>query len=238
MPDPHMTATIGTHSSANGTGAILVDYDNFCAGVYDSQSALTHALNRMVDLALAQAPELGEIRVRLYGGWLDSGVLTKRASRLQQKLSQPFFPRPHPDGRLIRGSVDLVTRLVGVPGLEWGHTFRERRGLPRLRLAETPRPSACAGDANCPIDLVQRISRRRARACHIAGCSVANRDAFLLQEQKMVDSMLCCDALTLAARVEVGEAHAATLGDGALHKAEHLAVGSARDRPRARDLTQ
>jgi hypothetical protein len=181
--------------------AVLVDFDNFYPGGLDSREELTHEVNRMISCALDALPDTDEVLVRLYGGWLDEGVLTKRASALQAAMGSAIFPMPHPSGSgVLRGDVTLVTRLALLPGLEWRHTFRSRTGIPPLRLVDKPRPHECANADNCPIDLLQRISRRGSRECHTDRCTVRNESAFLLREQKMVDSMLCCDVLGYVGR--------------------------------------
>lgn len=193
MPDSSHSAT--THC------AVLVDYDNFFVGALGTPEQIRAHADRMVALALETDPDLDEIDIRFYGGWLQNGVLTRRASELQAAVAQGFFPRPHPTRPgLLRGSVVLATRLAAVPRLEWAHTARVRRGLPRLRIADGPRPDGCVGVESCPIDLVQRMSRKGHRECHAPDCSVKNHEAFLIQEQKMVDSMLCCDAIAFASQ--------------------------------------
>lgn len=178
---------------------LAVDYDNFYVGPIQRPEVLRHEINRMISLALEVSPSAADVQIRMYGGWLEDGVLTKRGSELQLAVGQPMFPAPHPDGTgLLRGGVALATRIAAVPGLEWRHTFRARDGLPRFQLAERPRPVGCANHETCPMDLLQRISRRRSRECHVASCPVTNEMAFTVREQKMVDSMLCCDVITFS----------------------------------------
>jgi hypothetical protein len=182
-----------------GEVAVLVDYDNFYVGAVESREGMTHEINRMISLAFSLRPETDLIQIRLYGGWLENGLLTNRGSELQAAVSQSVFPMSHPTGTgVVRGSAMLVTRLALVPEMEWKHTYRTGVGMPRLQLVETPRPPGCARADSCPIDLVQRMSRRRARECHIEGCAVRNDSAFRMREQKMVDSMICCDVLAFA----------------------------------------
>lgn len=179
----------------------MVDYDNFYVGTIPSQQAITHEVNRMISLVFQINPNATMINIRLYGGWLEEGLLTNRGSELQTALGNTVFPMRHPTrNAIVRGSVVLVTRLEAVPELEWRHTYRSRLGLPRLQLVETPRPTGCAREDSCPVDLVQRMSRRRVRECHVDGCEVTNEAAFRLREQKMVDSMICCDLLAFASR--------------------------------------
>lgn len=153
----------------------------------------------MVDFALERQPEVTDVAIRMYGGWLQDGVLTDRASALQTLIGSPASSAPHPNQPgLLRLKVGLVLRLAGLPGLVWRHTLRSRAGLPRLRLADSPRPTACVIDDCCPIDLLQRVSRKPERECHVTGCAVRAESAFLIREQKMVDTLIACDCLTLA----------------------------------------
>lgn len=181
------------------SAAVLVDYDNFFPGPLGSTYEIQTALSRMVDFALKHRPAVTDIAIRMYGGWLQDGVLTDRASELQTLIGSPASSAPHPNQPgLLRIEVGLVLRLAGLPGFMWEHTFRSKAGLPRLRLVESPRPSACMADDCCPIDLLQRISRKPERECHVAGCGVRADSAFLVREQKMVDTLIACDCLTLA----------------------------------------
>jgi hypothetical protein len=183
--------------------ALLIDFDNLYPRSDTTSDELVVTLNSWMSLAIKTVPQVETVRVRLYGGWLEDGVLTRAASDLFSKIPRDYFPLsgdPANGVRLIRGSIDLVSRLVGVPAIQWDHTFRSRRGLPQLRLAEKPRPDGCAAVDSCPIDLVQRISRRSNRQCHVSGCAVINDSAFLVKEQKMVDVLLSCDAIEFARR--------------------------------------
>ena len=42
------------------------------------------------------------------------------------------------------------------------------------------------------------MSRGQRRLCSIDGCTVVNADAFLVREQKMVDSLLVCDTISFS----------------------------------------
>jgi hypothetical protein len=189
------------HSPLEGrpgaVSCVLVDFDNFFPGDLGTQEQLRQQLARMVDLALSITPDVEAIDIRLYGGWLEDGVLSRRASELQALIGPPALSRPHPNGAgTLRITVQLVTRLMAVPALEWGHTLRSSRGFPRLRLAEGPQPDGCMDAANCPIRLVQRMSQRRNRQCQVTGCQVLNEDAFRIREQKMVDALITCDSIS------------------------------------------
>jgi hypothetical protein len=185
-------------ASTPETSTVLLDFDNFYppAGPTITEDWFVHQANRIIQETIVAAPETTTINIRLYGGWLEDGVLTNRASSIQAAARKVGFPIVLPDGGLLRGSLELVTRLFALPSIEWAHTRRTRSGLPPLRLVDRPLPMDCAGDAmTCPLRFVHRFARRGAQQCHITGCTVRNRDAFELVEQKMVDSLICCDVI-------------------------------------------
>jgi hypothetical protein len=185
-----------------GEVALLVDFDNVFPPNKGDVASLVPEMNRWVSFVHALLPAQA-MRIRLYGGWLENGVMTKAASALLSGIPRDFFPLAAEVGgkpRLIRGSVELATRLVGVPEIEWAHSFRAREGIPRLRLAQKPRPEGCIQHDACPIDAVQRMSRNRRRVCKHEGCLARNDSTFLLHEQKMVDALLSCDAIEFARR--------------------------------------
>lgn len=197
-----MSTELGAGSPAKIYDVVLlVDFDNVCHHLELSTDVLTAEINRWLALAVGVVPNVAAVSIRLYGGWLQEGSLTKVGSKLLTGIPGDFFPVVDSSAgvdRILRGSIELATRLVRVPQIEWGHTYQEKRGLPRLRMAEKPRPDACQDHESCPIDQIQRISRRRDRECHIDGCSVRNESAFLLREQKMVDTLMACDLIEYA----------------------------------------
>ncbi len=188
-----------------GSTVMLVDFDNFFPHARDGNVAswAPHTLNRLITQVLAISPSVSQLDLRLYGGWLQDGVLTNFASGLQSIVAAaPFFPVRHPNGYgILRGAVTLVTRVISLPAVEWGDTLHARGGLPRLRLSETPLPNACAGDlTSCPLRVVYKFAKGRSRTCLVAGCAVTSDAAFSTVEQKMVDTLITCDLMTLALR--------------------------------------
>jgi hypothetical protein len=187
-----------SEGSSGNEAILLIDFDNICHGLDPSGEELVPKINRWISLAVRVIPQATFVRIRLYGGWLNEGTLTTLASMLLAGIPRDLFPvvdRSSGSDRILRGSVDLATRLVGVPQIEWGHTYQEKRGIPRLRMVERPRPDGCVAHDNCPIDLLQKMSRRTDRECHTTGCLVRNNSAFLLREQKMVDTLMSCDII-------------------------------------------
>src|SRR4051794_36394940 len=142
--------------------ALLIDFDNVYPRGQSTAEELAVEFNRWLSLTRRAVPDVETLHIRLYGGWQQNGELSNAASEVLSRLPKNPFPlsiKVGGTGRLVRGSVELVHRLAALPGIQWGHTFRSHRGLPQLRLSESPRPKGCSQADNCPIDLVQRISR-------------------------------------------------------------------------------
>jgi hypothetical protein len=180
--------------------AVLIDFDNAFPN-YATPPQLGHGIDRLIQLALERQPDAESVEIRLYGGWFEDGAATTAASRVLLDLGRlSLFPMRHPlKPAVLRGRVDLVTRMHADPRLEWAHTLRRRSGLPSVRLAEKPYPSGCVHEsADCPVKGLQRFARRGSRQCSAPGCAVTNRSAFRVPEQKMVDTLMACDAISLA----------------------------------------
>jgi hypothetical protein len=182
--------------------AVLVDFDNFYTHerVEVGAAWLEHEVIQMVRLANDLLPDVGRVVIRLYGGWMENGVLTQRGSALQQAIAivDPF-PLPLPGGKgLLRGELVLATRLFSLASVEWGHTLKTREGLPKLKLAAEMSVETCPVDRDtCPVKSFAHFSKKLGKTCHIAACTATNRRTFIRQEQKMIDTMMACDILTM-----------------------------------------
>lgn len=182
---------------------VLVDFDNVFARQTPDAAQMRSLLSRLVGIATDLWPDTSRTIVRLYGGWLRDGTLAPHGSAVQAAVAADrFFPVRHPDGSsILRGEVELTTRLVALPELEWGHTFGERVGLPYVRFRDGGGyPLACTlRSGDCPLKQIRRFSSGHSQKCFTAGCDVQNREAFRTPEQKMVDVMLACDVIASAA---------------------------------------
>ncbi|MCP4113081.1 MAG: NYN domain-containing protein [Desulfobacteraceae bacterium] len=155
----------------------------------------------MVDYALAINGKADFINFRLYGGWMENGLHTNTASKIQQAVSffDFFLLFNRREKIFIRGDIELVTRLYLMPDLQWDDTVTTRSGISRLRLVNHGLPTGCIGtNDTCPVRILFRFARKRAKKCPISGCNVTNKDAFRIVEQKMVDTMISCDIIALA----------------------------------------
>jgi len=151
---------------------------------------------RLHALGAANLTKLGDLFVRLYGGWYTTSGLTKRGTRLTQEI-QRESPLVITDGHSIvrRVHCELASSLLEVPSQILGWTMRQRLGM-RSRLSRRPTPH-CHSPVGCSIDHAVTWSRGK---CPVAGCAVAANEAFTYYEQKLVDTILCCDLLSLALR--------------------------------------
>lgn len=186
------------------TCSLLIDFDNF---VPPGQSALTPELFTYELLALVRRirqspPRPTYFDIRLYGGWHSDSALTVRGSEVAQLVaSARLFPLTDSDRAIVRGDVTLVDRLLAVPGAPLASTYRRRSGLPRLRLSSRGHPVECADPGNnCPMRILHRLAIKKDGSCPQVACAVSTSDAFVVHEQKMVDTLLACDLIEATRR--------------------------------------
>jgi uncharacterized LabA/DUF88 family protein len=179
---------------------ILVDFDNaFPPSEVITESSLRHMLLACVRRAAELAGGRADMRVRLYGGWMSGGLLSRRGSDVAALLggADPF-PLVTADGEAVRGTVELAHGIIDEPGMVLEDTYRRRGSIPRLRLRDTPLPAGCVGEAiNCPAKILARFTKAGHKQCPTDSCGVTATSAFVVHEQKMVDTLLVCDFLAL-----------------------------------------
>jgi len=206
----HSAVVTGTEqplSVGRPTGLILIDFDNlYPEPPTDPSSLLRHDVLKATAELTRTIPSLEYISVRYYGGWLHGGVLSRDGSNVSAalRLVEPF-PIPHPArASLLHGSVELATRLLALPDILLPDTVRSHEGLRHIRVAGAPVPPGCVSHpTSCPAVLLRRFSRARNSHCPVVDCPVTNSSAFVRLEQKMVDSMLTCDAIYGSDAIEV-----------------------------------
>lgn len=190
---------LGAEPAAAADLHCLVDADNFFQDATSVEVA-RHQLMELMRACQSRLPEFSTVRVRLYGGWLEGGSLTQRASQIAQTMAAAFpLPMPLPDRTIVRGSWDLALALLDAPELRFEDTFRRRAAVPRLRLAKSPLPDGCISDPErCPAHVLKRITKDPLRVCGVDGCVVTSASMFLTAEQKQVDTMMTIDMLHAA----------------------------------------
>ena len=170
----------------------LVDYDNLPGTL---QKAGLQVLATLID-AVAQKgdPGMGDLYIRLYGGWYTYGGLTKRGTRLSQEIGTTFpIPLQGSGGARRYLRCEIASALLSSPAEMFHATLRQRSGT-RSRLTAKS-PTWCANPGACTIQASVRWSQG---SCPVAGCTVNQSEAFEYQEQKLVDTLLCCDLIHLS----------------------------------------
>jgi len=178
-------------------GLVCLDFDNLYppGRALPSRDLVAHDLLMMSsELAHYSADE---VHLRLYGGWTSLAGPSRRSDEVVQILPRPgFFPISLPEGRILRGSLELATQLIDLPA-DLGDTYVRRSGPPQIRLQQIPRPTGCQRDRDlCPAHILRSFTQRGSRTCSAPSCSVTSAQAFVTHEQKMVDTMIACDLLS------------------------------------------
>jgi len=184
----------------SGTCLVLVDYDNaFPPGRRLSDEEIALEVGHWLQMLAARHPEVDRFEIRLYGGWYDESDLSRHGSEAARVItSLPTFPMSVHGVRILRGQISLaVNLLAGKTSAPLLGTYRRRGSLPRLQLSGLPYPDACAQiDSTCPAAILRSFTKHSSRACPVEACSLVASDAFVVHEQKMVDTLLATDILT------------------------------------------
>jgi hypothetical protein len=170
----------------------LVDYDNLPSIV---QQAGLHNLAHQIDVvAQAGNPGLSDLHIRLYGGWYTHAGLTNKGTLLSQAIGATFpIPLMASGGTRRYLRCEIASALLCSPADIFYATLRQRAGMRSRLTAKTP--IWCANPGGCTIQASVRWSRG---SCSVAGCSVVPTEAFEYYEQKLVDTLLCCDLVYLS----------------------------------------
>lgn len=183
------------------TIAVIIDFDNYFGTditIITSES-LELAFSELVNFCEVKFHDFDNIAFRLYGGWYNEMSLTKQASELQQLLfNVSVFPKVQ-KGKVIHGSIEMVSELHGIPDFTWGHTYKETNGIKRVRIDFDKVDDICNNNRDsCPKFILYNITRNKDRNCKVKGCKSVHKDIFKGVEQKMVDTLIACDILSFA----------------------------------------
>ncbi len=178
---------------------VIIDFDNYFGT--DVSKLTKESLELTLVDVIIQCEQLfadfDRIQIRLYGGWYHGVTLTKQASVIQQILSQiDVFPKIE-KGKIIRGDVDLVSSLFEIPNYSWQHTYKEKNGIPRIRINHEEVDDLCnLSRDSCPKFILYKFTQKKQKQCHVPGCDHLHKDVFKGIEQKMVDTMIACDVIS------------------------------------------
>jgi uncharacterized LabA/DUF88 family protein len=181
----------------------LVDYDNV-SRLYREQG-LAAVAQRIVDFAGHGIFDTERrLHLRLYGGWYTGTNSTRRAQSLAAEIAR--FPSSavsvgqHENIELIV-TAELAISTLDEPRVPLTHTFRQRTGVQGLGCRTSP-VQGCVAAAGCPLTMITPFIRRD--ECLADNCFVQPIDVFTRDEQKLVDTMLVTDLLSLARKQHEG----------------------------------
>lgn len=181
------------------TGIIIIDFDNVFRmnNSRFSSELFEFELKNMLLYLISISSDIEDVKIRLYGGWYKNGEFTKMASKVQQHLAQiDVFPYIK-DKIKITGSIELASSLVFLSNLTWKHTYKEKNGLPRIRINSECLTQTCIQNSNlCPPKVLKKFTQKRNKKCPVNSCNISNYGVFKGMEQKMVDTLMVCDLIS------------------------------------------
>jgi len=180
-------------SSSGTDGYVLVDYDNLLP-VFQNLP-LASLAQRVSGTLDRLSPGINDVYIRLYGGWYSDLGLTNKGTRIAQETLQ--FPLTTTlQGKILRRLFcEIASSLIDRKADTLFSTFRKRAGF-RSRLAVTL-PNGCVDPPNCTVRAVSGWSSGK---CPHTSCAITTNDVFSYYEQKLVDTLLCCDLIALGRR--------------------------------------
>lgn len=183
------------------TIAVIIDFDNYFGIDLNkiTSEGLQFSFSEIVNLCENKFREFENISIRLYGGWYNEMSLTKQASSLQQLLYHVnVFPKVQ-NGKIIHGSIEMVSELYGIPDFRWGHTYKETNGIKHVRIDFDIADELCSNNRSaCPKFILYKFTKSKNKMCPVQGCNNIHKNIFKGIEQKMVDTLIACDILSIA----------------------------------------
>jgi uncharacterized LabA/DUF88 family protein len=182
------------------TVTVIIDFDNYFGADISMQTSekLEYAFSEFINLCEAHYKDVANIQFRLYGGWHQGIALTKQASVLQQLLANVnVFPKIQ-GKKIIQGSIQMVSEILGIPDFTWGYTYKESNGMKAMRINPECDDSICsANKTTCPKYVLSNFTKTKERKCQIESCVNTHKTVFKGVEQKMVDTIIACDILSV-----------------------------------------
>lgn len=152
---------------------------------------------------LSNHTDINRIYIRVYGGWYQQGSLTDKASTAFTLLSGIDCTIPLQNGeRWVRWEMENVISAYGTNHF-WDNTYRQKNGLPRIIVKTDAQKGKCGiNKIHCPVEIVKKISKGPGKICQVKNCTLKAEDIFQTFGQKMIDTMMACDILTIAEEQE------------------------------------
>ncbi len=182
--------------------SVLIDFDNLFKKNIDEYTLpeFERVFKNIVGEIIREDDNINEIIIRLYGGWYTGNELNNKASVILRIITNlNVFPYVNiQQMKRVFGSIKLAFSLISIPDYKWKNTRREKKGLPNLRINNEALSETCISNSEtCPIKIMKKITKSRGKICSIEGCNNTNGDVFIGYQQKMVDTLLSCDLITV-----------------------------------------
>ena len=183
---------------------VLIDFDNyFRKPIFDyTVQEFEFELKIIIDqvISITSLFKKTAIFLNLYSGWYENSNLSRKASGTLQKLANiELFPLILKGKYLINGEIKLSTSLYNIPELVWTNTYREKKGVPRIRINRELLNKNCDENKHiCPAHILTNFTKNKNRLCSVKNCTTKQNEIFFMREQKMVDTMIACDFITFS----------------------------------------
>lgn len=179
---------------------LLIDYDNLQE--QHRRQGLKLVIERIIrTLESGGLAQDSRWHARLYGGWYEGSKLSILGQTLSAEIARDFpalFRSASPNTTPAPVTAELALGLAADRSHHFFHTFR-RQSPPLDVRCHRPAQLGCS-EADCPAVLISDVLHNR--RCNISGCTRSTSDLLYRRSQKLVDTMLALDAVSLAAHTD------------------------------------
>jgi hypothetical protein len=194
------------------TAYVLIDFDNFFPDYKGTEQSNNNLLDSLISIAvlIKEKNICKSINIRLYGGWYSQSVLTQKASSILGVIqNSKIFPIIDLVNKIkIDGTIDLSSTLIEFPEYIFDNTLKEKKGLGRIKLNKDADTAICAANTgSCPGRTLRNMAKSYDKNCPVSSCVGTNSSIFVSQQQKMVDTLIACDLITVARMTETKECY-------------------------------
>lgn len=179
---------------------VIIDFDNYFGSDFNkiTSEKIEFSFKEVVKLCEQKFTDYNSIHIRLYGGWFKETTLTKQASGVQQLLHNVnVFPKVT-ENKVVNGKIELATSLHIKPDFVWAHTHKETDGVKRIRLNHDSIDTVCKDNRNtCPKYILYKFTDSKNKKCSVNDCVNLQKHVFKGAEQKMVDTLIACDIISV-----------------------------------------
>lgn len=187
----------------NNIASVLIDFDNlFKKGLQEYLPAeFERVFKNIIRDIVINNENIKIVNIRLYGGWYTHNELNNKASEILKIITNiNIFPYINTyKMKRVGGSINLAFSLLSLPEFKWKNTRQEKKGLPNLRINTEALTKKCIENKeHCPVKIMQKFTKKKNKLCSVEGCSNKNENVFISYEQKMIDTMLACDLITIS----------------------------------------